>query len=277
MKEIIELRIPESRASRILGPSEGDVIGGIARRISLPLSSPRFEELSAINHEMQQRDEVLITSWNIRRSYSDREMSQAELVRLIPGSTVEPAGEECGTIYNESESCEFCGVGRIQENELHLDAHKLRGHFVETIAKDEWAISQNWVEILRTHAGSSALFPIRSSHKETSDWMQLRANEVESIARVSPDTRFGISPFDFDDAGRFRCPLGHVAGLNILSQTVVQRDSLTGAGIYVSDKYVGVRQGLLRPYRLLIVDSAVWRELAAVGMSGWAYEVVVAN
>ncbi len=277
MEERIEVRIAERRAAQLFDDSEGEVVGGVARRILMPIPSARFNEFLALSREMRSRGETLVTGWRIHRTYSDEEISHAELMRIIPGNTIEPAGEENGTQYDESGICEFCGAGRVQVSPLNLTSGELPswGEFVETIAKDESIISRKWAEAFRDHGAADALFPLQIDHEVPTDWVQLRASNVKDMVVLSNRTRFGISPFDWDDEGRFRCPLGHVAGLNILSQATVERSSLTGASVYISDKYVGIKQGLLRPWRLLFVSQALWRDLVAIGTRGWSFEAVV--
>jgi hypothetical protein len=277
MEERIEVRIAERRAAQLFDDSEGEVIGGIARRILIPLPSPKFNEILALSRELQSRGEILVTSWRIHRTYSDEELRNAELVRIIPGMTIEPAGEENGTRYDDSEICGFCGSGRVQVSPLRLTSRELPSHgeFVETIAKDEWIISRKWAEVFRNYDAADALFPLEIGDEVPGDWVQLRASNVKDTAVFSSRTIFGISPFDLDEEGRFRCPLGHVAGLNILSQAIIERKSLTEASVYVSDKYVGIKRGLLRPWRLLFVSQALWRDLVTQGMRGWGFEVVV--
>jgi hypothetical protein len=277
MEERIEIRIAERRAAQLFDDSEGEVIGGIARRIVIPLPSPKFNEILALSREMRSRGETLVTSWRIYRTYSDEEMRSAELVRIMPGVTIEPAGEESGTLYDDSEACPLCGSGRVQVTPLRLTSRELpaRGEFADTIARDEWIISGRWAEAFRDHDAAEALFPLEIGNQVRNDWVQLRASNVKDTAALSSRTVFGISPFDWDEEGKFRCALGHVAGLNILSQAIINRKSLTGASLYVSDKYIGIKQGLLRPWRLLFVSQALWRDLVTLGTKGWSFEAVV--
>lgn len=70
---------------------------------------------------------------------------------------------------------------------------------------------------------------------------------------VAPAARFGIDPFNNNPSGEYRCPLGHVAGLNILSETYVVRDSWDKADIVSSRQLVGARQGALVPHPLVLI------------------------
>jgi hypothetical protein len=120
----------------------------------------------------------------------------------------------------------------------------------------------------------SSISPVSIAGKSSEEWWQVHGDKIRDVAVVSNRTKFAISPFDQDEEGRYRCPLGHVAGLNIVSAPVVRAGSITGAGMYASDKYVGIKQGLLRPHRLLFVEPPVWRDLVDSGTIGWSFEVV---
>jgi hypothetical protein len=47
-------------------------------------------------------------------------LSSAQLFQLKINKVFEPAGEECGTEYNEGTACPFCGTGADQVSPLFL-------------------------------------------------------------------------------------------------------------------------------------------------------------
>jgi hypothetical protein len=102
-------------------------------------------------------------------------------------------------------------------------------------------------------------------------WYQLipKAQLVEMAA----DTRVGINPVDLDTAGRYRCPLGHVLGLSLLSEVFVNRGSWDGSDIARTRGLVGVRRGVLVPAPILLVSPRFRRLLKDSGMTGAGFEV----
>jgi hypothetical protein len=81
-------------------------------------------------------------------------------------------------------------------------------------------------------------------------WYQLLIT-TEPIP-VSPPTKFGLEPFDEDLAGRYRCPFGHIAGLNLLSEVTISRASWDGSDLARTKEMVGARGGVLRPHPILL-------------------------
>jgi hypothetical protein len=90
---------------------------------------------------------------------------------------------------------------------------------------------------------------------------------------LSPITRFGIDLFDADDAGQYRCPRCHVAGLNILSEPFVRRHCLK-YDMMRSVELVGVRRGLLVLSPLLMFSTELSKAARTLGLKGMAYEAV---
>jgi hypothetical protein len=43
--------------------------------------------------------------WRLTRAYEKQEVDEAQLFRPIISSVFEPAGEQCGTVYDESSAC----------------------------------------------------------------------------------------------------------------------------------------------------------------------------
>src|SRR5438045_1245767 len=98
MHAVLELRIPEERARDVLSPDEGMHLGihSTIRKIKIALDSPRALELDA-----------LAMGWTITRTYTAEELDAANVLHLVITSTFEPAGEECGTTYDESVACHY--------------------------------------------------------------------------------------------------------------------------------------------------------------------------
>jgi hypothetical protein len=272
----LEFRIPEVTAKRILTSEEGEVIAGIARKWSISDDDPRLEDFRNISIQLRLEGEAPFTSWAIRRSYSEDELQDAELLRLIPETTIEPAGQELGTIYDESSSCVFCGAGRLQISALRVDPRRAPSniHFAKTIAEDEWICSRQVSGLIsELNNDAVAISPVETKSPRFVEWHQLRINEGGPKLRVSSRTEFGIDPFDDDREGKYRCPLGHVVGLRVLSEVWVDREGVGESDISISNEFVGIKRGLLRPSRMIFVSVSAWNRLRHIGSGGWSVEV----
>jgi hypothetical protein len=86
----------------------------------------------------------------VRRYYTAAESRAAELFHAIITAVFEPAGQECGTVYDESGVCPFCRAGRVQQSGLVLDLRKTpKGKDIaRTLSGDEWIVSQRLAELL---------------------------------------------------------------------------------------------------------------------------------
>lgn len=275
MRTLVELRIAESRARRHLAADEGKRLGATVRKVVYPLDAPRLRELGDLDRRLRATGDHLFGGWEIKRVYSRAEFAEAELLRLLINRVVEPAGEELGTEYDESVACTSCGAGRMQRSRLRVDTRKLKNiDAARTIAQDEWLVSGRLAGLLENSIDQSLqLLDVDTASTDLRSWCQLQLADRARAVRVSPRTRFGIDPFDSDDEGRYRCPGGHVAGLNVLSEVWVYRESLPVNGIAASDVFVGHRTGLLRPHALLFVTPTLWAQLQALGVRGCSVEV----
>lgn len=117
MKTEIEYRISEEVAQKVFGRNEGKLIGESLRCVTLDASDARWPLLANL-YSTRQGDGFF--SWRIRRSYSADETKNAKLHLLHITTNVRPTGEECGTVYDDSETCPLCGAGRVQTSPLRL-------------------------------------------------------------------------------------------------------------------------------------------------------------
>jgi len=102
-------------------------------------------------------------------------------------------------------------------------------------------------------------------------WCQLVI--VSSSAEITAPTRLGIDPFDEDRGGEYRCTLGDLLGLNLVSEVSVRSSSI-GEGDFVgSREFIGVRRGLLRPERIVLISPKVQRLIDSEKLKGCEIEV----
>ncbi|XXF78577.1 hypothetical protein P2318_02120 [Myxococcaceae bacterium GXIMD 01537] len=278
MRETLELRVREEEARQFFRPDEGVVLPvGDIRKVVLPLDDERLVRIGELDRElMRTTNRSFFFGWEIRRRYSPAEIRAAELFRLFPQATFEPSGEECGTRYDESTACPHCGAGAVQASELALDLRRIpkKADIARTIA-DELVVSARLSEALRSRGITGADFrPVKQAGTKgrvSQDWFQLVVT-ARPVDVVKP-TVAGIDPFDLDEPGEHRCPLGHVAGLNLLSELHVDRSGLDGSDVTQTRQLFGRRTGLLRPRPLLLITPKLRALLAELNVKRLKVEV----
>ncbi len=147
MHESFEFRVVEEFASRLFGPHEGQHLG-IVRRVEISADDPRLPRIGDLQRALDQESgRAFFHGWQILRQYSKSELAAAPLLHLKITSVFEPAGEECGTRYDESTACPRCGTGALQVSNLRLDLRRVpkSKDIARTIA-DEWIVSQRLAE-----------------------------------------------------------------------------------------------------------------------------------
>ena len=276
MRETYTFRVLETAAMETLGPSIGES-RGLARVIETTGEDPLFRRVGAIDLEWRQQGRGFLLGWDVHRSYNDEELATADYLHLIIVPVFEPAGVECGTEYADGTACVKCGYGRQQVSALRIDGKRIppAKDLAETIAGEEWLVSQRLGDML--NAGEFTGMELRSVEhcrrpgETLPDWNQLMIQRNGVV--VTGQTKAGISPFDHDEAGQYRCPLGHVMGLNLLSELVVEAGEPPGRDFALTLQAVGVKRGLLVPRRQMLISQRVWQLLKTSKARGWRVEV----
>ena len=251
MESIFEFRVREKYAHYLFLPDEGERLGELVRKVKLKVSDPRFQQVGKLNASLRkERNDFFFTGWAIRRCYTADEIRQAKLFLLCRIATFEPAGEECGTQYDESLACPNCGSGAKQISPLFLDWKRIpkSKDIARTIA-GEIVVSKRIVDLFDRRSITGANFGSvchrPASSAESKEWFQLLIKS--SDAEVTAPTIIGVNPFDEDTAGQYRCLRGDLIGLFPLSEVSISRSSYNGFDIVASRQFVGTRRGLLRP------------------------------
>ncbi|NVJ05329.1 hypothetical protein HUW63_08785 [Myxococcus sp. AM001] len=275
MRETIEFRIAERDARMHLDPGLGVSLGGSIRKVVLPVDDARVGRIAQLHRAYGERGDAFFLSWNLHRSYTEKELRAAELLNLIVRARFEPTGAMCGTTYDESSTCRHCGAGARQASDLVLDTRRIpkSKDIAQTIA-GEVVVSSRFATAFRESGLRGAeLRPVLHQGRGkplSSDWLQLI---VTSKPRsLSTRTVAGNNPFDLDEDDAFRCPLGHIAGLNQISELYVERSSLDDADVAVTDKLFGDRRGELRPEPRLLISPRLRDALQALPAQGYALE-----
>jgi hypothetical protein len=255
------------------------------RRLYYPKDSPVWDQVREAICALRGTDhEPVYNAWYVRR-YTQRELISAELLRLLIPRDFEPAGEECGTVYDESASCPRCGAGRIQKSDLHVRLRRVfqespsipqakRTGIARTIA-DEIIVSRTAADLMRqARITGVKLLPVRGCGSDadiTPLWQQFAV--VGSAGRMMSPTVFGVDPFDLDEEGEFRCPMGHVSGLNLLSEVYIDRNEWDGSDAAATADLVGRRVGLLVPTPVTLISQRFYQLLKENNVKGFKAEV----
>jgi hypothetical protein len=148
MKEMAEFRVEERFASQLFGDKEGKRLGDSIRKVHLGVDDARFPQIGELQKTLRaSHGEPFFYGWHIRRKYDAAELDAAKLFLMAVGYGLEPAGEDCGTTYDETTGCPECGAGAAQTSDLWLDLRKApkSRDLVATIA-DEVIVSQRLAE-----------------------------------------------------------------------------------------------------------------------------------
>jgi hypothetical protein len=276
MIETASFRIEENEARKYLTPGQGMYIGGGTRTVTVRTTDPLFERIGKLERALWEQRRVFLTSWKIIREYSMEEWRHAEVCRLTIDKVFEPCGEECGTDYDETKACAICGVGGEQTSALILNTKKIphNADFARSIA-NELVVSEKVADAInRNHLTGAVLRPVRHAGKRLNslpNWYHLIITSRR--VPIAVPTRGGIDPFNDDKEGKFKCPLGHVAGLNLLSQLWLKRNDFDGSDITATVESFGIRKGLLRPAPALVISPRAREVFLNAALTGWKCEV----
>ena len=277
MKETCEFRIDEDFAPKLFADDEGKRLGDSVRKVEISTDDTRFCSIGQLQEEVQKKTDCsFFYGWILRRHYSKKELDAASLFQLLITSTFEPAGEECGTEYDESTACPSCGAGARQITPLFMNVKRIpKSKDVSRTIAGENVVSRRVAELFSRHKISGAgLLPVKPSKKssaESRDWFQLTVPMAD--AEIVAPTRVGINPFDDDEKGECRCPVGDMIGLNLLSEVSIKSTTRGDDDIISTRQFVGTRRGLLQPERIILVSPKVRQVFESERLKGVKFEV----
>lgn len=231
--------------------------------------------------------------WDVFYKYTDEEFAKARLFRVRINKTVEPCGEECGTVYDDRQACPICGSGRVQKGPLILSKVSTLGKVdvCKTIG-GEIIVSKRFQELVGKYSLRGMLFlPILVKGIPSQLFMQLTAKDSVDI---SHETRFGIDYFDsvnipYNDERKINicgheitmpkeiyvCPNQDLMGLNLLSELYITEESYQSHffDLARTAQYVGVKRGLLRPEPLYVCTKAFYEMVKHEKILGMDFEI----
>lgn len=275
MKELIEFRICNEYAHLLLKLNEGNR-NASNTIIYITKEDPKFEQIRILSKEIRdKKNDFFFLYSNIKREYSKNEFETATLFQMKIKTMFEPAGEECGTLYDEKTACEICGANRKQVGVLKLKKGTIPKKDIARTIAGEIVVSEKFKEAFKQrNLKGLELIPVEFA-KSTSDYYQLVAtSEIE----LSQSTVAGINIFDLSTSSEgeiYKCPKGHTIGLNLLSEAyVLNSPSISECDFFVSKQKIGVKRGLLRPEPIYFCSQA-FREMAEEEkLIGFEFEIV---
>ncbi len=278
MRAVYECRCVAKTAAALLQGVPGTIFAdGWLVKYSVPMESVDF--LALRDAEVASRMTTgtgILSGWDITRRYTRAEWAAASHALVSRFRTFEPAGEECGTVYDDTGACPECAAGGVQVSPLRLPASRLpRGVDIAITIGGEIVVSKRFRECAeRTELTGASFGPVeapRAPHRTNEGWFQLRVTSQH--LEVAEVTTFGRDPFDTTTYGR--CPRGDLAGLNLLSELFLKAPPTPAADFAETRQRVGLANGvgLLRARRLLVLSARARTVLLAAGMKSLQLEI----
>jgi len=290
MKEIHEFRIYKEYAHLLLKPGEGKD-NGSKIVVFINRDDDKFEQVRILTKQIKEKyNNSFFLYSNIKREYSKKELATATLLQMKIRTTFEPAGEECGTLYDETAACEICGANRKQVGALKLKKSSIPKKDIARTIAGEVVVSQKFVTAFKQKKLKGALFEPIVFAKGTSDYYQLIASSPE--LELTDKTITGVDVFDFSEGSKggeftvsgghhvklereiYKCPKGHTIGLNLLSEAYVLNSAvITESDFFVSKQKIGVKRGLLRPEPIYFCSQAFREMIEEEKLIGFEFEI----
>lgn len=289
MKEIIEFRIGNEYAHLLLKPGEGKR-NGSNTIIYITKDDPKFEQIRILNKQIREKNNDFFFLYsNIKREYSKKELDTATLLQMKIKATFEPAGEECGTLYDETAACEICGANRKQIGPLRLKKGSIPKKDIARTIAGEVVVSNKFAAAFKQRGLKGVTLEPVVFDKGASGYCQLIAfSELE----LTNNTIAGVNLFDFSEGSEpleftvsggypvkfereiYKCPKGHTIGLNLLSEACVLNKALINDyDLLVSKQKIGVKRGLLRPEPIYFCSPAFREMIKEEKLSGFEFEI----
>jgi hypothetical protein len=189
MIETVELRVRADQAHRLFTEGEGKVLGPLIRKVVIERNDPRVPRIVEVQREFKSHNEYFYAGWRIQRTYTADEIDRAQLFQLHFAKGMLVAGEQFGTLYDDSRACAICGALGMQVSELVVQHRRLprRGGMASTLA-GEWLVEeQAAAKLLRADLTGFGLSPVRTVAASETDPFDLRDSPTgRSLLRELP-------------------------------------------------------------------------------------------
>lgn len=277
MEEYYALRVMAERAGDLFGPKEGHQMGHV-RAVTLKSDDERIPMITALQRQLRLQGSYLVAGWSIIRKYTQDELLGAAWLHLLPTSFVLSAGEDCTTVYDETEACPVCSWGSRQITPLSLPKSKIpKGADLSWTWGDEYVVTDRARELIETLDPDSVDFGqvVRCNSKTvTIDGYWQMGPRYDRFRMVPPTVARDHVIDDGVDPDSARCPFGHTIGHELVTELYVasQTSDLNGH-MYRTSNGVGSKQGLFRPRSEVLVSQEFYRRWVQAGLYGAKFEV----
>ncbi|MCL1932185.1 MAG: hypothetical protein FWF53_00010 [Candidatus Azobacteroides sp.] len=289
MKETVELRINYDYAHLLFNANEGKNVGTSIRVVKISTDDPRYNRIPVVEKEVNEKyDRGFCFAWKFKRQYSKKELAEAELFHLKITTVFEPAGEECGTLYDETAACELCGANRKQKSPLILKSGTIPKRDIAKTIGGEVVVSEKFANTVKQWNLKGLVFSTVNFEKEVSDYYQLTE---DSEIVLTHNTITGCSPWNFSYGNEggiynvsgyevvfekeiYNCPKGDTIGLNLISEPYVLNSPLIREfDFFASKQKIGVKRGLLRPEPIYFCSQTFRKMAEKEKLSGFEFEI----
>lgn len=276
MKELLELRVNLDYANWLFKDSEGKKLGQTIKVIELTKHDPRYQQVPIVSQKIQEKhNKAFFYGWKIKRKYSKKEFNKASLLHLKISTTFESSGEECGTLFDNSNECSICGANREQKGSLVLKKGSIPNRDIAKTIAGEVVVSEKFVTAFKKYKFKGCSFKLIKFNGEHSDYYQIFINSPQ--LEISSDTVVGISPYDLSESCEgeiYKCPYGHTLGLNLISEPYIfNSKSIKEYDFFITKQNIGVKRGLLRPEPLYLCIPLVREMVEKEKLRGLEFEI----
>jgi hypothetical protein len=297
MREVVDFRIPEEKAAEYLSPADGVFLGLGVRKVELPLEHPLVKKICSIHDRLEKKGDYLYLMSYLTRQYSQNELLEAEVLSVQIQHVVESAGEECGSVYDDSVSCDLCGAGGRLLSGLKLDSKRLPRRGKLCIAKSiagEVVVTDEFRRMWEEHRLTGASFhPVKCGDQTVPRWQHLVVDSptIDVVEPTKTEDPFhkrsktvdvpcetiGRRDFTYgswcDVVGQYRCPRKDTIGIGVFSELWIEAPLPLMPDLAATRQFVGVRRGLCRPERLLVCSQRFHQLFSASNFKGLKVEV----
>lgn len=275
MADIIEFRILKEYAHLLLKPGEGKDNGSNVV-VHIPSDDPKFDKVGELSRLVRQKhNDYFFLFHHIQRKYTKKELAEANLFSVVVKTTFEPAGEECGTEYDETVACEICGANRKQVGPLMLQKSSIPKKDIARTIAGEVVVSKTFKEACESRKLKGLFFEQVYSRNKPIDFFQINPGSPKLI--LTNKTVAGVDPFDLSESCEeevYKCSRGHTIGLNLLSELYVKNlPQITGFDFFETEQKIGVKRGLLRPEPLYLCSRELRNMVLEKKLKGFDFEI----